>query len=249
MALDGAAIRSMSSLRASLSSRHVSAWLECDKARSSQVVWCSISGPQCIPWYPNISKPTDIYWDLLYLYNYIYIYLFISIDLHLGMNLISHPVVFLKNHHTIEKREMRVAAVVADRWGALSLVVFIAFYGWCTAFTTLAGTALSSAVKELGNVGTGWHQPPQMDPNGRFDWIYRFTTLLIQRHQFFSGLPGAIVACLVAVLIYPTNKGHDFDPWLSVARLRTAQGGHRFWCSASVNLWRGQWLKIIDPTF
>jgi hypothetical protein len=99
MALDGAAIRSMSSLRASLGSRHVSAWLECDKARSSQVVWCSISGPQCIPWYRNISKPTDIYWDLLYLYNYIYIYLFISIDLYLGMNISSSCVPQKSSHH------------------------------------------------------------------------------------------------------------------------------------------------------
>ena len=164
MALDGAAIRSMSSLRASLGSRHVSAWLECDKARSSQVVWCSISGPQCIPWYRNISKPTDIYWDLLYLYNYIYIYIYSYLLISIWV-WISHPVVFLKNHHTIEKREMRVAAVVADRWGALSLVVFIAFYGWCTAFTTLAGTALSSAVKHLGNVGTGICKPSSMTMN------------------------------------------------------------------------------------
>lgn len=164
MALDGAAIRSMSLLRASLRSRHVSAWLECDKARSSQVVWCSISGPQCIPWYRNISKPTDIYWDLLYLYNYIYIYIYSYLLISIWV-WISHPVVFLKNHHTIEKREMRVAAVVADRWGALSLVVFIAFYGWCTAFTTLAGTALSSAVKHLGNVGTGICKPSSMTMN------------------------------------------------------------------------------------
>jgi hypothetical protein len=99
----------------------------------------------------------------------------------------------------------------------------------------------------MKNNVNGGQEPSPMDPIGRFDWIYRFTTLLIQRHQFFSGFPGAIVACLVAVLIYPTKRGHDFDPWLSVARLRTAQGGHRFWCSASVNLWRGQWLKIIDP--
>lgn len=164
MALDGAAIRSMSSLRASLGSRHVSAWLECDKARSSQVVWCSISGPQCIPWYRNISKPTDIYWDLQYLYNYIYIYIYSYLLISIWV-WISHPVVFLKNHHTIEKREMRVAAVVADRWGALSLVVFIAFYGWCTAFTTLAGTALSSAVKHWGNVGTGICKPSSMTMN------------------------------------------------------------------------------------
>jgi hypothetical protein len=116
--------------------------------------------------HPMISKHIETYRHLLrptvfiQLYIYIYSYLLISIWVW-----ISHPVVFLKNHHTIEKREMRVAAVVADRWGALSLVVFIAFYGWCTAFTTLAGTALSSAVKHLGNVGTGICKPSSMTMN------------------------------------------------------------------------------------
>ena len=81
MALDGAAIRSMSSLRASLSSRHVSAWLECDKARFLQVVWRSISGPQChdIETYRNLLTSTETYciYTIIYIY-IIYSYLLIS---------------------------------------------------------------------------------------------------------------------------------------------------------------------------
>lgn len=59
------------------------------------------------------------------------------------------------------------------RQGALSLVVFIAFYGWCTAFTTLAGTDGSrwasilrpeaSPLELVARQGFAWHA---RDPNG-----------------------------------------------------------------------------------